>query len=345
MECDLLSNLSVYSARCGVENMSTPAKSHNDCFPDGAVPLESILFTEELHRRPSRPPDYEQENHALVELASALAESPSTIFQTLAETIKDVTQCDSAGLSLLTKDGKTPDVCGEKFYWPAIAGMWKPHIGGETPRDFAPCGNVLDRNCTLLFKHFERRYTYLLPITPLVEECLLVPFYVGGKAVGTIWAIMHRDRRKFDAEDARRMSVLEQFASLAYQARASIGDLQLQMAAREKAEAALRELANGLETQVLVRTQDLERRENAARQRAKEALQVRELNLRSLVDSIPAPVAVMTPSGEVETLNKPVLEYFGKTFEDLKKWGTSDAVHPDDLPHAIEIWTEAIQTG
>ena len=86
---------------------------------------------------------------------------------------------------------------------------------------------------------------------------------------------MHRDRRKFDAEDERRMSVLEQFASLAYQARASIEDLQLQMAAREKAEAALRELANGLETQVLVRTQDLQRRENAARQRAKEALRSR----------------------------------------------------------------------
>src|SRR5579864_584018 len=71
----------------------------------------------------------------------------------------------------------------------------------------------------------------------------------------------------------------------------------------------------------------------------------RELNLRLLVDSIPAPVAVMTPSGEVESVNKPNLEYFGKTFEDLKKWGTSDAVHPDDLPHAIEIWMEAIQTG
>src|SRR5437773_3140244 len=71
----------------------------------------------------------------------------------------------------------------------------------------------------------------------------------------------------------------------------------------------------------------------------------RELSLRLLVDSIPAPVAVMTPSGEVEAVNKPNLEYFGKTLEDLKKWGTSDAVHPDDLPHAIEIWMEAIQTG
>src|SRR6516162_3329846 len=42
------------------------------------------------------------------------------------------------------------------------------------------------------------RYPYFIPITPAVEECLLVPFYIGGKAVGTIWAITHGDRRRFD---------------------------------------------------------------------------------------------------------------------------------------------------
>src|SRR5262249_34856714 len=336
--------------------MTESSKSKIDDLFETSIPgasLESILCTEELHCRPNRAPDHEKENRALVALAIALVDSRQSILQTLAETILQVTESDSSGVSLLTtEDG------GKRFYWPAIAGMWKPHIGGGTPRDFGPCGDVLDRNCTLLFKHFERRYTYFLPITPLIEECLLVPFYVGGKAVGTIWAIMHSDRRKFDVEDERLMSVLGQFASLAYQTLTSIEDLKLQMAAREKAEAAVRELANGLETQVRVRTQDLERstrdlldtnealeREIAERKRAKEALQVRELNLRLLVDSIPAPVAVMTPSGEVESVNKPVLEYFGKTLEDLKKWGTSDAVHPDDLPYAIEIWMEAIQTG
>lgn len=40
-----------------------------------AVPLESILRTEELRIRPSRPPQYEEENRALVALASALADS------------------------------------------------------------------------------------------------------------------------------------------------------------------------------------------------------------------------------------------------------------------------------
>src|SRR5690349_5382308 len=121
--------------------------------PTGTAPLESILCTEELQSRPSRPPDYGKENRALVALVSALADSPRTIFQTLAKTILEVTRSDSAGLSLLTSDGKTPDVSGERFYWPAIAGQWNPHVGGGTPRNFGPCGDVLDRNCTLLFKH------------------------------------------------------------------------------------------------------------------------------------------------------------------------------------------------
>jgi PAS domain S-box-containing protein len=218
--------------------------------PIGAASLESILCTEELHSRPSRPPNYEQENNALRALVSALADSPSTIFQTLAETIQDITQCDSAGLSLLTRDGKTPDVCGQRFYWPAITGMWSPHVGGGTPRDFGPCGDVLDCNRTLLFRHFERRYPYLIPVSPSAEECLLVPFYVGGKAVGTIWAIMHSDRRKFDAEDDRVMASLGKVASSAYQALTHIEDLKFQVSEREKAEAEVRELAKGLEAKV-----------------------------------------------------------------------------------------------
>ena len=213
--------------------------------PHGAVSLESILCTEELRRRPWRPPAYEKENRALVALAGALVESPFNILQTLAETILDVTHCDSSGLSLLTKDDG-----GKRFYWPAIAGEWKRHIGGGTPRDFGPCGDVLDQNRTLLFRHFERRYPYFIPITPAVEECLLVPFYIGGKAVGTIWAITHGDRRKFDSEDERIMNTLGQFASLAYQTVESIEDLKLQIASREQAETAVRALASGLEAKI-----------------------------------------------------------------------------------------------
>jgi PAS domain S-box-containing protein len=221
-----------------------------DSIPEAGAPLESILCTEKLQRRPSRPPDYEKENRALVGLMSALADSPSSIFQRLAETILDITQCDSAGLSLLTRDGKKPDVCGKRFYWPAIAGMWNPHVGGGTPRNFGPCGDVLDQNRTLLFTHFERRYPYLMPVFPAAEECLLVPFYVAGTAVGTIWAIMHTDGRKFDAEDDRVMASLGKFASSAYQAQIHIEDLKIQVAEREKAEAEVRDLARGLDAKL-----------------------------------------------------------------------------------------------
>jgi hypothetical protein len=149
-------------------------------FLGAPVSLESILCSDELDRRLSRPPDYETEDHALVALAQALADSPETVLQTLADAILDVSQSDSAGISLLTKDEK-------RFYWPAIAGVWKPHIGGGTPRDFGPCGDVLDRNMPLMFSHVERRYNYFLPVTPAIEECLLVPFYVqesGGHDMG-----------------------------------------------------------------------------------------------------------------------------------------------------------------
>ena len=181
-----------------------------------AVPLESILRTDELKRRPSRPPDREKENRALVSLIQALTDSPESILQTLAETILEVLACGSAGISLLT----IIDGC-QRFYWPAIAGAWKSYIGGGTPRDFGPCGDVLDRNVPLLFQHVERRYTYFQPVTPQVEEALLVPFFVGGKAVGTIWAVAH-DNHKFDAEDERQLVSLSQFASAAYQTTQSL---------------------------------------------------------------------------------------------------------------------------
>lgn len=191
----------------------TTHTSENVLPNDDLVPLASVLCTEELHQRPWRPPAYETQNRALLLLAQALADSPRSILQILAETILDVLQAGSAGVSLLTKDDG-----GMRFYWPAIAGIWKPYIGGGTPRNFGPCGDVLDRDAPLLFRHFERRYAYFVPVRPPVEECLLVPFYVEGKAVGTIWAITHDERRRFDAEDLRQLEGLGRFSSAAYQA-------------------------------------------------------------------------------------------------------------------------------
>jgi signal transduction histidine kinase len=215
------------------------------------APLASIVLTDELRRRPSRPPEYEKENRALAALVGALADSPRTVLQTLADKVLDVLHADSAGLSLLTKDET-------RFYWAAIAGAWRAHLGGGTPRTFGPCGDVLDRNAPMLFTHWERRYPYLSAALPLADEGLLVPFYVNGKSVGTIWAIAHDRHRSFDAEDLRLLESMGRFASAAYQAVQSIDALRLEVAAREKAESEVRELANALESQVRVRTRELQ---------------------------------------------------------------------------------------
>lgn len=183
----------------------------------GSVPLESILITDELDLRTSRPPDYEKENQALVGLTQALADSPQTVLQQLSDTILKTLNCGSSGVSLLT-----PEDGGQHFYWPAISGEWKSHIGGGTPRDFGPCGTVLDLGKPQLFKHVEKVFTYFAPITPLVEEALLVPIYLAGRAVGTVWAVAHDTKRKFDAEDKRQLMSLARFASAACQALAAL---------------------------------------------------------------------------------------------------------------------------
>ena len=70
--------------------------------------------------------------------------------------------------------------------------------------------------------------------------------------------------------------------------------------------------------------------------RAEEALRARELNWALVVDTIPGLVNTMTAKGENEFVNERVLDYFGKTHEQLKGWATSDAVHPDDLSQCSE---------
>jgi signal transduction histidine kinase len=179
---------------------------------EGAVPLETVLATDELRGRPSRPPNHERENAALGELCRVLATTPETVLQRLAEVALSLCKAGSAGISLLSKTDN-----GKSFVWPAVAGAWVEHIGGGTPRDFGPCGVVLDRDAVQLFNRPERYFPYLQPVTPPIEEGLLTPFYVDGKAVGTVWVISHDPDRKFDREDLRIMLSLGVFASSAYQ--------------------------------------------------------------------------------------------------------------------------------
>ncbi len=78
---------------------------------------------------------------------------------------------------------------------------------------------------------------------------------------------------------------------------------------------------------------------------AEEVLRVGEGQFRVIADSIPAQIAVMTPAGEVESVNRQVLEYVGATLEELKGWMLGDTVHPDDFPSVIAAWKRSVATG
>ena len=302
---------------------------------DSLMPLESVLCTDELNRRPSRPPDYETENRALTALAQGLADSPDGILQTLADTILKVLQADSAGMSLLTKDGR-------RFEWAAIAGAWKPHLGGGTPRDFGPCGDVLDRNAPLLFKRWERRYPYLRAATQLAEEALLIPFYVHGKAVGTIWAVAHDDRRRFDAEDLRQLESLGRFASSAYEV----------VALRQSHAEIVQDVAEFHKTSI--ESQDSRR---AALNLMEDAVQARqametlngqlgesERRFREMIDALPAAVYTTDPEGRLTHFNPAAVEFAGRTpVLGVDEWCVSwKLFHADGTPMPHEDCPMAI---
>jgi PAS domain S-box-containing protein len=101
----------------------------------------------------------------------------------------------------------------------------------------------------------------------------------------------------------------------------------------------------GQRTAELAAADEALKQEADGRRRAEAALRLRALDFQLIVDSIPVPVAVTTPSGEVEGLNRLTLAYFGKKLEELKGWTASDVVHPDDLQRTVDAQLEAHRRG
>jgi PAS domain S-box-containing protein len=187
----------------------------------GTPRLQSMLSVDELNRRPTRDPDYEKESRALVALAQDMAVSPDRILHELARTALELCGAHSAGLSLLEEADQK-----RRFHWRVIVGAWEHNLNGGTPRDFGPCGTVLDQNVPLICARPERDFPYWNEVKPVLDEGLLIPFYVNGEAIGTIWVISHDPSRRFDREDLRLMMSLGAFTGAAYQTWLSVNAAQ-----------------------------------------------------------------------------------------------------------------------
>jgi len=83
--------------------------------------------------------------------------------------------------------------------------------------------------------------------------------------------------------------------------------------------------------------------ETESPERTEDALYANALHFRSIFDSIPGLIALMSPAGELETVNRPLREYLGKILPELKDW--ADAIHPDDVSRVIPSWTHSVETG
>jgi PAS domain S-box-containing protein len=111
-------------------------------------------------------------------------------------------------------------------------------------------------------------------------------------------------------------------------------------------------IAKELDQRVAERTRELAEANEALkqqlaveRQRTEAARRASDQDSRVIVGSMPGLVAILTPTGGVDAVNDELVEYFGRTLEELQQWGTSDTVHPDDLLRVIQIFTQAIASG
>jgi len=81
------------------------------------------------------------------------------------------------------------------------------------------------------------------------------------------------------------------------------------------------------------------------RKRAEQKLQASETNLREILDRLPGLAAALSPAGVPEVMNRPFLEFFGKTAEEMKNWKTADIIHPDDFDRVAAAFAHSIATG
>ncbi len=175
------------------------------------APLDAVIANEELGRRRPRHRLHDRLEQALERLTRDLATSPRRILQNLTDTALELCQAHSAPVSLLERDGAR-----QFFRWHAVSGRWAPLVWTTLPREFSPCGTVLDRGAAQLMIDPERYFTPLAQVPPKVVEVLLLPFSVGGELVGTVWVVSHDHSRRFDSEDKRLLDHLSEFAARAY---------------------------------------------------------------------------------------------------------------------------------
>jgi PAS domain S-box-containing protein len=75
------------------------------------------------------------------------------------------------------------------------------------------------------------------------------------------------------------------------------------------------------------------------------ALQMREHELLSIIETIPSMLWSTSPTGEPTHLSQRLLEYYGVRFEELVNRGWEKFIHPEDREETAKAFFRAIETG
>ena len=68
-------------------------------------------------------------------------------------------------------------------------------------------------------------------------------------------------------------------------------------------------------------------------------------DIHAVVDGIPGMVGMLEADGKLLLLNRGLLEFTGKTLDELQRWGSNDTMHVDDLARVRETFGHAMATG
>ena len=85
--------------------------------------------------------------------------------------------------------------------------------------------------------------------------------------------------------------------------------------------------------------------DTSERVQAQQRLLDSEARLRFVMDAMPQKVFTATPDGAVDYFNPQWSEFTGLTFEQIRDWGWTQFIHPDDLQGNLAAWKLSIETG
>ncbi len=86
-------------------------------------------------------------------------------------------------------------------------------------------------------------------------------------------------------------------------------------------------------------------RDISEKKKAEEALQASERDLSLIIETIPGLVWCASPDGELNYLNRRILEYTGSTSDAWAQSGWTSFLHPDDAESSAHSWSRAVTTG